>query len=80
MDGCVYYQAGEEGFEKNTVIDPENRFSIEHAKIASAHKRGSFKVLWQLSDDFHIRLLEAIEGSATLTPREKRELRGLIGA
>jgi len=80
LRGCVYYKAGDvDCFKRNTVIQIDNQFGIPYRAIAKAHREGKFKLLGQLPNDFHQKLIAAADRSFTLSPIKRKRLLQMIG-
>jgi hypothetical protein len=73
MAGCVYYKAGELGFfGSNTVIAPDNPHPIPHGHLVQCHANNSLTILGVMPQEFHDKLLTAIQGSIRLTAERKQ--------
>ncbi len=80
LSGCVYYKPGDiHCFKRSTVIQIDNQFGIPYDAIARAHREGKFKLLGQLPNDFHQKLIEAAHRSLTLSPIKRERLLQVIG-
>jgi hypothetical protein len=73
MAGCVYYKAGETRFfSSNTVIAPDNPHPVPHGHLVQCHTNNSLTILGVMPQDFHGKLLTAIQASITLTSERKQ--------
>lgn len=80
LGGCVYYKTGDvDCFKRNTVIQIDNQFGIPYHAITRARTEGKFKLLGQLPNDFHQKLIEAAHRSLTLSQIKRERLLQVIG-
>jgi hypothetical protein len=80
LAGCVLYQAGEIPFlPKKSVIQPDNSFNIAHAHFERNAKFKDFRIEGVMPNDFHARLVAAINNSTVLTPKKAASLLNAIG-
>jgi hypothetical protein len=77
--GVVYYKAGELSyFSMNTAIQPDNLHPIPHAEIAKCYANSSLKLLGQMPEDFHDKLVAAVKASITLSEDRRLSILGRI--
>jgi hypothetical protein len=74
MAGCVFYRARETCFHVDTVIQPDNLFLIQHARL-----RDPACVIGHLPSDFHGKLVQAIRDSIKLNENRRRHLLEMLG-
>jgi hypothetical protein len=75
MQGAVLYQAKElVFFPKKTIIAPENRITILHSHMQKESLKSHYKVEGKMPDDFHDRLVKAINHNVLLEPKAAQEL------
>jgi hypothetical protein len=66
-------------FSEKTVIDPDNGLDINHAHLSDQSRKNRFRIAGKMPDDFHAKLVTAINQSEQLEPKKKRDLLDYIG-
>ncbi len=67
--GAVCFEAGEvDCFERKTVIEPieKNRLALPYNTVIRANNNSAFRELRPLPQDFHHKLIVAVENNPTL--------------
>lgn len=78
LAGVVLYQANSLSFfPEKTVIDPSTLVPIHHSRFAQ-HSGSAFKIVGKMPDDFHGKLVAAINASIVLEPKTKKRILGYI--
>jgi hypothetical protein len=75
LAGCVFYRAEEVCFLRDTVVQPDNLFPIQHAQLRDHPSC----VVGKLPDDFHSKLVQAIRSSIKLDSNRRGRLLALLG-
>ena len=74
MAGVVMYRAGETYFQRDTVVQPDNLFMVNHREL-----RDPRCVIGTLPVDFHGRLVHAIKASIRIDRKRQAKLLELLG-
>ena len=80
LDACVIYDPKElEFFPLATVIDPNNPIPMLHSTLATAARRGEYRIEGKMPSDFHEKIVEAIRSHPVIEPKNKKILLEAIG-
>lgn len=81
LASCVLYQVGEVSFlPQKSAVQPDNSFPIGHAHFKRYADKHEFRIEGKMPNDFHDRLVAAINASCLLKPKKVAELLAAIGA
>lgn len=73
MAGVVFYPAGSiPFFQKDTIVQPENRVALWHSNLAKQHVIKDLTILGNMPANFSKRLIGAVLASETMSPKEQR--------
>lgn len=73
--GVIFYKAGElPFFPLDTVIQPDNLHPIPHLHLSRCHAAGTLVELGDMPENFHARVVAAVNASITIPQARKQNI------